>query len=548
MVAGDNDVTALDPASAYQSPEFFINRAITRALFANVATNDNGGQKLVPDIAAEIPTEANGEISKDGLTYTIHLKQGIVFHTSGKPQAVVAGDIVRGLERMCNPVSPSPALSYFTSTIVGFQAYCDGFSKVAPTVDAIRTYVNTAPLAGVKALNDSTLQIKIMQRASDFISILGLGVFASPQPASYLNYLPDSPGLRQHLEATGPYMIQTYVPNRSYKLVRNPDWKKSTDSVREANVNAIDVQLGQDPATVQQELEAGTVDMEWPDTTVPVANVDTLTATHDKRLVVAATGGIRPYVVINTVSPNDNKAMQNVAVRQALNVATDKSAIQKILGGSKLATITNQILPPQVPGYTKINPLKTVPSGNSARSKSMLKAAGYPNGANVTLMFRNDQDWPDMAAALQQSLTKGGFTVTMKQVSASDFYTKYLQNISGTAAGEWDIALAAWGPDYFGGRSYLVPMLDGRDYTPGSVNFGDFNNSAFNAQLDAALSASTASTANEHWAKADSIASEQAAWVPVANSSTAVFHSSRVKGFTFLTWLGNGDPTNVSLK
>ena len=44
-------------------------------------------------------------------------------------------------KRICNPVSPSNALSYFTDTIVGLAEYCEGFSTVEPTVEAIRSYV-----------------------------------------------------------------------------------------------------------------------------------------------------------------------------------------------------------------------------------------------------------------------------------------------------------------------------------------------------------------------------------------------------------------------
>lgn len=546
-VAGQNDVISLDPAGAYQSAEFFIHRAITRALFANVSTDASGGQKLVPDLAVDMPSADNGGISADGLTYTIKIRTNVKFHTAGGTQPVVAGDIVRGLKRMCNPVAPSPALAYFTSTIDGLSRYCDAFAKVASTVDAIKSFINSNEVSGISAPDNQTVKFKLIKPASDFVSILGLGVFASPQPASYLDSLPDSPDFRKNMGATGPYMIQAYTPNQSYLLVRNPDWNAADDPVRAANVDRIDVKLGQDPAAVQQQLEAGTIDMAWPDTPVPTASVNTLRAAKDPRLVIAQTGYIRPYVVINTVSPNANGAMKNVKVRQALNIATNKTAIQKILGGEAMASITNQVLPPQVPGYKQINPLNATPAGDAARAKQMLSDAGYPNGVPVTLLFRNDQNWPDMAAALNQSLSAAGFQVTLRQVPKADFYTKHLQSIEGTANGEWDIALAGWGPDYYGGRSYLVPMLDGRTYGKGSVNFGAYNDASFNQEIDAALAATDPNSANDHWAKADTIASTQAAWIPVTTMATAVFRSSRVRGFSFLTWLGQGDPTAVSL-
>ena len=40
--------------------------------------------KLIPDIATDVPTTSNGEISADGLTITVHLKQNVTFDNGDK--------------------------------------------------------------------------------------------------------------------------------------------------------------------------------------------------------------------------------------------------------------------------------------------------------------------------------------------------------------------------------------------------------------------------------------------------------------------------------
>ena len=83
--------------------------------------------KLVPDIATAVPTAGNG-ISADAKTYTLTLRSGVMWDTS-PPRQVTADDFVREFKTLCNPVSPVGAPGYYTSTIVGMQAYCDGFAQ-----------------------------------------------------------------------------------------------------------------------------------------------------------------------------------------------------------------------------------------------------------------------------------------------------------------------------------------------------------------------------------------------------------------------------------
>ena len=548
-LAGNSDVLYLDPASAYSAPDYQIHRALTRTLFAHVpAGDDSGNTEIVPDLALEIPTRDNGGISEDGLVYTVELQEDVEFDAPDGPRETVAEDVVRAVKRICNPVSPSNALSYFTDTIVGLAAYCEGFAEVDPNIEPIREYIEGNDIEGVRAVDEHTVEFTITQPAADFIDIMALGVFLAPQPVEYLEYLPDSPELRQNIISTGPYRIAEYTPGESFMLERNPVWNAELDPIREAYVDAIDIAMGQDAAAVQQQLEAGTVDMQWADTVTPTASVPALMAAGDERLVIGSDGAIRPYVVINTLSPNADGAFADTTVRQALNFAIDRSAAQQILGGPGLAEIATQILPPEVLGTEQANVLEVPDEGDTERAQALLAEAGYEDGVPVRLLYRETAPYAALATAMQQDLQAAGFEVEMKVTTQNAFYSEFLLNQDVTEAGEWDIAIAAWSADYFGGRPYLVPMLDGRGYEAGSPNFGGWNNEEFNALVDEALAAETPEAANEAWIAADAIATEDAAWVPITFARTPVFHSDRVGGFEWLAWTNNGDVTNVWLE
>lgn len=545
-LAGNSDVLYLDPAASYSAPDYQIHRALTRTLFAQMpGEGDTDRSEIVPDLALEIPTQENGGISEDGTVYTIEIQEGVEFDAPDGAREIVAEDVVLAAKRICNPVSPSNALSYFTDTIVGLADYCDGFATVDPSVEGIRAYVEGNDIEGVQATGDHTVQFTITQPAADFIDILALGVFLAPQPVEYLDYLPDSPDLRQNIISSGPYRIAEYVPDESFTLERNPVWNADLDPVREANVDAIEIAMGQDAAAVQQQLEAGTVDMQWADTVTPTASVPALLAQNDERLVIGGDGAIRPYVVINTLSPNADGAFGDPLVRQALNFAIDRAAVQQILGGPGLAEVATQILPPEVLGTDQANVLDVPENGDADRAMELLTEAGRPDGVPVRLLYRETEPYASIAAAMQQDLQAAGFQVEMKVTTQNAFYSEFLLNQDITEAGEWDIAIAAWSADYFGGRPYLVPMLDGRGYAAGSPNFGGWNNEEFNSLIDDALAATTPEEANELWIAADAIATEDAAWVPITFARTPVFHSDRVGGFEYLSWTKNGDVTNV---
>jgi hypothetical protein len=63
----------------------------------------------------------------------------------------------------------------------------------------------------------------------------------NPAPAESLNYLPASFASQQHTIADGPYQVQTYVPDRKIVLVRNPAWQASSDPIRKAYMDQINV-------------------------------------------------------------------------------------------------------------------------------------------------------------------------------------------------------------------------------------------------------------------------------------------------------------------
>jgi peptide/nickel transport system substrate-binding protein len=549
-LVGEGDVDFMDTVAGYYDVTYTLFRMFTRQLYQYPSTtNFSDSINPVPDLATAMPKLSNGN-----KTVTVDIKKGAKWDTSPERQ-VTAQDVILGFKRLCNPVQPTGAPGYFTQTIEGMAAYCDGFAKVPGTVAAIKAYIQGHDISGLKAVNDTEVQFTLTSPASDFVNILAMP-FSSPVPVEYLNYLPASPQQATHTISDGPYKITSYVAAKSISLTRNPAWDASTDSLRKAYVDNIQITEGIDENSTQQQISAGTADMDW-DQNVPTAQLAGLVASKDPRVIIGPSGDnfvtINPYIAINLQSPNNNGALKNPLVRQALEYAFNKFAASQVYGGANVSKPLNQVIPGgsigNVSGY---NPYPTPnDQGDPAKAKALLKQAGFaPGQITLKLPYRTTTVHPQIAQTDQAALKAAGFNVQLIAVTpANTFYTKYLQNPDASKSGAWDIAEAGWIPDWFGnnGRSVIEPLFDGRHYGPGSTDYGDYNSTKVNDLIDKALAASTTSDATKFWQDAAKQVMEDAVIVPIGAQKVAVMHSSRVKGFLFNSFTQNGDPTNVWL-
>jgi peptide/nickel transport system substrate-binding protein len=539
------DVDHLDPMSAYYTATGILERAYTRQLVTYPASNNfQTGTSIAPDIATELPTMANGGISSDGKTYTFHLRSGVMWNTT-PPRAVVAGDFVRALKRFCNPVLGVGNPTYFTSTIAGMAAYCTEYQKLPSTANAaaLANFQNSHNISGVSAPDASTLVIKLSQPASDFLNIMAM-TFVSAAPVEWDSYIPDSAQFRQHVYSDGPYAVTSYVAGKSITLTRNPDWKQSADPVRHQYVQSMVVTEGtNDPGTALQDMKAGSGDIMW-DLVVPTDQIPSLEASKDPNFAIWAGHITNPYLVFNQQAGPTAK----LAVRQAIEYAIDKTAIAKIYGGTTLNPPITTAIPPGNIGYQSYNLYPTPNNaGDPAKCKSMLAAAGYPNGLTLTDAYRNAGNHPAVFQSVQADLKACGITVNGSPQQQGNYYS-WLSNPANAKAHKWDISEPGWVPDWYGnnGRALVQPLFTAPCVNP-TTNFGCYNSTTTNGLVNKALTATDLTTAANYWHQADMQVMKDAVIVPFTTQNTPWYHSSRVKNAIWNWTNQNYDPTQLWL-
>jgi len=109
IYAGTGDINSLDPAVAYDNVSWSIISLVYDRLIdfkgADLST-------FVPRVASEVPTVANGGISKDGLTYTFKIRSGVKFHNG---DTLTAEDVAYSFKRnMVTDTDSGPNLIWYT--------------------------------------------------------------------------------------------------------------------------------------------------------------------------------------------------------------------------------------------------------------------------------------------------------------------------------------------------------------------------------------------------------------------------------------------------
>jgi ABC-type transport system substrate-binding protein len=501
-----------------------------------------------------VPDIATYTISPNGLTYTFHIKQGVMWDTPTGPRQVTGADEVRGIKRLCNPISPSPVPAYWSNNIAGMAAYCTAFAKITVPTDptaqvaALNAFYAANNISGLTAPNASTVVFTLVHPSATFLNILALPM-SSPVPVEINNYVPASVTEEENFISDGPYTITSYTPNVSYTLAKNPAWEQSTDSIRHQYFDAVDITMGESPTAVQEQLQTGAADMEW-DTTVPTASVPGLVASKNPDFAADFFGGLA-YLLFNTKSKADGGALQKVAVRQALQYCVNKEHIVQVTGGPAINKVSNQILPPAMTyGYKEINPYPTPNNeGSPSKCKSELAAAGYKHGLTLTLVYANNPPMPAQAIALQSDFQKGSVTIKLNEQPTQGAYFDYIETPSNKA--HWDLAFGAWFPDWVGtgSQSYFSPLLDGRLYAAGSTDYGDYNDATVNKYIDAALSTGSLAKAGADWAAADNyVMTKDPAWIPLLQQALPQFIGSNVEHAIYMPFIGGFDPTNLWVK
>ncbi|MFJ3225369.1 ABC transporter substrate-binding protein [Streptomyces sp. NPDC086783] len=462
--AGAQDADSWDTTRGYYGFAWNFMRYYSRTLVTGKAEPGKAGAELTPDLA-----EGLGKVSDDGKTYTYTLRDGVTWE-DGKP--ITSKDVKYGIERQWAQDVLSGGPVYLKDLLDPKGEY------KGPYKDKSKDKLG---LKAIETPDDKTIVFKLPKANSDFEDILAL---ASSAPVRQDKDTKSKYGL--HPFSSGPYKFQSYTPNKNLTLVRNTEWKQSSDPIRKALPDKISIKFFTNANDLDQRLIAGDYDLDLAQTGLSPQGRTTALKQHKGNLDNPVSGYIRYAVFPQTVKPFDNEHC-----RKAVIYGADHKSLQTARGGPVAGgDIGTNMLPPSVPGsegqeYDPYNAAKNDGAADITKAKEELKACGKPNGFKTTIAVRNNKPVEVATAeSLQASLKKIGVTVDIEQFDGAQT-TGIIGSPSNVKKKGYGIIIMGWGPDFPTVQGFGLPLWSGKYILEsGNNNFAMIDDKTINGLFD----------------------------------------------------------------
>jgi peptide/nickel transport system substrate-binding protein len=442
------------------------------------------GAEPEPGLAEDMP-----EISADGKTFRLRLRENLRF-SDGTP--IQASDFKASIERLFKMDSQGVGLGY--TSIVGAEEFLESKEGGIP---------------GIK-VNDETrdITIELTEPRGAFTYELAIP-FAAVVPK-------DTPARNQTKNpppGAGHYMIDDVRVNRSWSLVKNPNFSEGLEGtvIDAGKVDRIDFRVVPlTTSTTQIVQNQADFQIDSP----PTDRVAELRNRYSDRFRQFATPSSF-YFFMNTEAPPFDK----LEVRRAVNHAIDPDAINRVQGG--VIAPQNETLPPQLPGYKDTPDLYP---HNVNRAKQLIREAGV-EGDKVTVWGNPELATKRTVEYYADVLNEIGLDAEVRIVSAETYFTT-IGDRSTRAQTGW----ANWFQDYPHPANFIDVLLN-----PKRVVSTGNNNYSYNAddrelqrRIDAAAAKQLTPEVEEEWADIDRYVQEQAYWAQYGTRKESTFFSERM--------------------
>lgn len=488
-----NEPDGIDPGVTNNS----FAKYVLANCFEGLVTYDASGS-VVPGNAE------SWDISDDGTVYTFHLREGLKW-SDGSP--LTAADYVYAYQRVLTPATTAQYVSMFTDYIVNASEFYNGEA--------------TADELGIKALDDTTLEITLIQPTAYFVDLASMWCFDPVQQATI-----DANGDRWTASAgtyisNGPFKMAEINMGEGYVLVKNENYWNA-DSV---TLEKLTFRIITDNSTALTAYESGEVDGI---TTIPAADYARL-STSDPGFYSVPSYATTYYNINCAVAPYDNPL-----VRKAICLAVDRqSIIDAVLQGSGAPAYSYL-----APGYSVDG--KDITEGRSnydmspnadvEAAQAALAEAGYPNGEGfptLKLSYYSSDTVKMIAEAIAEMLQNNlGIQV---EISSNDWAIFY----DDVQAGNYEVAAMGWSADYQHPMSFL-PLFKTGD----SSNNSFYSNPEYDALVDQVMVETDPAKAVDLIMQAEAIAAGDYCCLPLFYRTNTYLMKDYVSG-VFMIASGN---------
>jgi len=459
------DADTLNPQE--QTTSLFINMA---ELLYDTLLYENPEGKLEPRLASKV------DVSKDGLTYTLHLRKDVKF-SDGTP--FDAKTMKLTVDRALDPKMRVP------------QRYLVNMIKESKVVD------------------DYTVDLVLSYPFAPFMPTLSNFVLSPISPAAIQKYGED---VRQNPVGAGPYVLKEWVKGDRIVFTRNPTYfgKKPT-------VEKLTFKIVPETATREAMLRAGQIDICYKPSPANVA-------------ALKSDANIKVDMPLDTrtifMGLNYQKGVtKNKLVRQAFNYAVDKNAIvKKILFDT--AVKMEGPCSPILFGYHKMEKQWDY---NPDKAKQLLKEANFD--FNQTVNMRTPQGRylfdTQVSEAVQAYLQAIGVKAELRTYDWPTYVAGLLKPIDQS---ELEVFLLGWGPMIMDADTALYGQFHTSVNPPKGLGAAFYSNPVFDKAIEATRIEQDPKKRLELFKKAEEIVWDDCPWIWLHVEKFVIAYRSNIKG------------------
>jgi peptide/nickel transport system substrate-binding protein len=416
------------------------------------------------------------EVSKDGLTYTLHLRKGVKF-SDGTPFDADAVKLT--WDRIMDPKMRVP-LRFAVSMV-----------KECVKID------------------DHTVQLKLKYPFTPLAPSLSMSLVAPISPAAIEKYGED---VRQNPVGAGPYVLEDWVKGDRIVMVRNKNYWGEKPTVEK-----ITWKIVPEAATREAMLRTGQIHVCYKP--LP-SNVAALKA--DPNITVEMPLDTRTIFM----GLNCQKGItQNKKVRQAFNYAVDKKAIVKRILFDTAEPMDGPVSP-KVFGYVR---MENQYDYDPDKAKQLLKEAGFDFSRTVSMRTPNGRYLFDkqVSEAVQAYLQAIGVKAELRVYDWPTYVAGLLKPIEET---ELEVFLLGWGPLILDADMGLYGQFHSSVNPPKGLGAAHYSNPEYDKAVEATRLEQDPQKRMALFKKASEIVWDDCPWIWLHVEKFVIAYSSKIQG------------------
>ena len=502
-------VDVLFPLAATNS----YSRNITCQMFETLLKTDMRTMRTVPNIAKSFA------VSDDGTIYTFIIRQDVSFHNdecfNDETRKLTVGDVKYSLDLACSGLEINKASYLLENKIKGAKKFHD----------RSRTKMAKSGVSGIKIINDSTVQIELVEAFSGFEKIMShnsLSIVAKEAIEMYGN------SIYQHPVGTGPFILDEFTKDK-ITLKRFPNyWKKDNFGNQLPYLDGVEMTYSGGKKAEFESFRNEEIDLVL---NIPVDQIDNILGS----LVDAQNGENVIHKVMSEPSmsimyigfANESKEFRDVRVRKAFNMAINRTElVNNWLGGEGWPAEHGFIPPLDFYPNDDVRPLPY----DTIQAQRLMAEAGYQGGKGFPELEvyvnakKNSPAHKMVMGVLEQLKRNLGVNLKIKLCTIGE-------RDRAIASGKAKIWRAGWIADYAHPENFLNLFYSRNIGKNNTINTFQYRSAEFDDILDQAIKEQDEAIRNQLFVIADQKLVDDAVVMPILTDDLIVLVNGKVKNF-----------------